>query len=288
MPKIFTEEFLERMRAEKSGAASRKRKKSIHSKGETTVKKGKNTRIQKKGTKSDKVCVGACKADGKCGCLVQGGGKLSGHVGCTEVDRALEALGVNPKNANLCTKAAIMRGHIKIRGQAGDLEQEIIKEKGECGHMIIATLGDLLKQADYVEGCANASVTCKECNYERTCVATVCEGNFSFGSGKVHYHCRQCPGFGQCNGDHRDAHCSSCGGIGCGKHYFRGMTGFSCDNCNKSRSQQSMPARKASFRLDMADQADGEPTRKKGKWRFAIAGDLGQIGAAYQAAWEAG
>jgi len=213
----------------------------------------------------------------KCGCLEQGRGKLDGHVGCTEVDRALEALGVNPKDANLCTKAAIMRGHIKITGQAGDLEQEIIKEKGECGHTIIATLGDLLKKTDLAgldsgEDCGNATVSCKECNYERTCVVTVCEGNFSFESkfdpGKLHIHCRQCPGFGQCNGDHREAHCSRCGGIGCGKHYFRGMTGFSCDNCSKSKRQrQSRPVG------DMVDHSDGEPTRKKVKLtlRFAIA-----------------
>ena len=174
MPRIFTEDFLERMRAEKSRSASGKGKKPVETfkqtnkaetsgKREKTVKKGKKTG---KGTTPDQVCVGACKMGEKCGCLVQGRGKLDGHVGCTEVDRALEALGVNPKDANLCTKAAIMRGHIKITGQAGDLEQEIIKEKGECGHTIIATLGDLLKKTDLAgldsgEDCGNATVSCK-------------------------------------------------------------------------------------------------------------------------------
>ena len=179
MPKIFSEKFLEGMRSEKSGGASGKGKKTVEpsrqsSKANTsrkgtktaTVKRGNKARIQKKGTKPDQVCVGACEVSEKCDCLVQDGGKPSGHVGCTEVDRALVALGVNPTNANLCTKAAIMRGHIKITGQAGDLEQKIVKEKGECGHMINVTLGELLKQSDlsgidYGEDCGNVSVTCK-------------------------------------------------------------------------------------------------------------------------------
>ena len=178
------------MRAEKLRSASGKgrrpgetsrqtHKAKTPGKGKTTVKKGRKTRIQKQGT-SDEVCdqvcdgdhggdqgVGTCEVGEECGGLVQGQGKpTSAHVGCTEVERALEALGVNPENANLCTKAAIMRGHIKITGQAGDLEQEVIKEKGECGHIIIATLGDLLKQTDfagldYEEECGNATVTCK-------------------------------------------------------------------------------------------------------------------------------
>ena len=200
MPKIFSEKFLERMRSEKSRGASGKGKKTVDplrqsskantSRKETkiaTVKRGNKARIQKKGTKP--VFVGACEVSEKCDCLVQDGGKPSGHVGCTEVDRALVALGVNPTNANLCTKAAIMRGHIKITGQAGDLEQKIVKEKGECGHMISATLGELLKQSDfpgidYGEDCGNVSVTCKECHYEleRTYVVSICEGNFSLES----------------------------------------------------------------------------------------------------------
>jgi len=149
----------------------------------------------------------------------------------------LEALGVNPKNASFCTKAAIMNGYIKITGVEGDLEQAVVEEEGECGHMIIATLGDLLKQPDYAgldyeDGCENATVACKECDYGRTYVTSICEGKPSFDCGKFHNHCRLCPGFGQCIGDYREAHCSRCG-----KHYFRGMTGFSCDNCKKSKKK---------------------------------------------------
>jgi len=203
-----------------------------------TMDKGKKPTVPKK----DQACVGTCKPGKNSGCPIKGRGKPSSHVGCTEVDRMLEAMGVNPKQASLCTKAAIMKGHIKITGEASDLEQEVVEEEGECGHTIIATLGDLLKQPDYAgldyeDGCENATVTCKECDYGRTYVTSVCEGKPSFDDGKFHNHCCQCPGFGQCIGDYREAHCSRCG-----KHYFRGMTGFSCDNCKKKKKQQRKPA----------------------------------------------
>ena len=59
-----------------------------------------------------------------------------------------------------------VKGHIKITGEAGDLDQAIVEQEGECGHMIIATLGDLLNQSDYAgldyeDGLENATVTCK-------------------------------------------------------------------------------------------------------------------------------
>jgi len=264
MPKSFGEIFLEKYKAgmiPKLGApktsvtpgkgktvkTTRKGNKaetSVKGKKIATVNKGNNKATSKKeGKQSGQGCVGTCKAGKNSACPIKGRGKPSGHVGCTEVDRMLEAMGVNPKNASLCTKAAIMKGHIKITGEAGDLEQAVVEEEGECGHMIIATLGDLLKQPDYAgldyeDGCENATVTCKECDYGRTYVTSICEGKPSFDSGKFHNHCRQCPGFGQCIGDYREAHCSRCG-----KHYFRGLTGFSCDNCKKKK--QRKPAGKA-------------------------------------------
>jgi len=235
----------EELKDEKSGvtktAVTSGKGKMVKTSGKAeTSGKGKKTGTMENGKKTttlkkDQVCVGTCKPGKNSGCPIKGQGKPSGHVGCTEVDRMLEALGVDPKQASLCTKAAIMKGHIKITGEAGDLEQEVVEEEGECGHTIIATLGDLLKQPDYAgldyeDGCENATVTCKECDYGRTYVTSVCEGKPSFDDGKYHNHCRQCPGFGQCIGDYREAHCSRCG-----KHYFRGMTGFACDNCKKKK-----------------------------------------------------
>ena len=49
------------------------------------------------------------------------------------------------------------------------------------------------------------------------------------------------------------------------------MTGFSCDNCNKSKRQrQSWPVGESSFRWD---RTDGEPSRKKVKLRFLAIAD---------------
>jgi hypothetical protein len=48
----------------------------------------------------------------------------------------------------------------------------------------------------------------------------------SFDSGKFHNHCVECPDFGTCLGDYREAHC-----MDCGKHWFAGMSGFACSHC---------------------------------------------------------
>ena len=158
-------------KAEKSGASKKSENGKTGKKGNNGGPswEGKTTGTVKKGMKGatpKKVCVKTCKAGKKSGCPIKGRGKPSGHVGCAEIDRMLEALGVNPNNASLCTKAAIMKGHIKITGEAGDLDQAIVEQEGECGHMIIATLGDLLNQPDYAgldyeDGLENATVTCK-------------------------------------------------------------------------------------------------------------------------------
>ena len=113
-------------------------------------------------------CVENCKAGKNSGCPIKarGRGKASNNVGCADIDRMLEAMGVDAKNASLCVKAAIMKGHIKITGKEGDLEKVVHKEEGMCGHMIEATLGDLLKQPDYAGfdyemGLENVTVVCK-------------------------------------------------------------------------------------------------------------------------------
>jgi len=230
--------------AEKSGVTKTAGTSGKGKTGKAPVKGKKAETPGKKTGPVKKVCVETCKPGKKSGCPIKGRGKPSGHVGCAEVDRMLEGLGVNPKTASLCTKAAIMKGHIKITGEAGDLEQSVVEQEGECGHTIIATLGDLLKQPDYAgldyeDGCENATVTCKECDEGRTYVTSVCEGNPSFDSGKFHNHCHECPGFGQCIGDYREAHCDRCG-----KHYFRGMINvYKCDNCK--RKKQKTPAGQA-------------------------------------------
>ena len=188
-----------------------------------------------------KTCVETCRPGPRSGCTTRGKGKPAGNLSCAEVDRRLEALGVNAKKASLCVKAAIMKGLIEITGEdKEELNQVVHSEKHEfCGHIIDATLGDLLEQPDYAgldyeDNLQNATELCKVGNcaedeekesylWGRTYVTGLCEGRPSFDSGKFHNHCIECPGFGQCIHDYREAHCDNCG-----KHYFAGNRGFPC------------------------------------------------------------
>ena len=64
-----------------------------------------------------KTCVETCRPGPRSGCTTRGKGKPAGNLSCAEVDRRIEALGVNAKKASLCVKAAIMKGLIKIKGE---------------------------------------------------------------------------------------------------------------------------------------------------------------------------
>ena len=128
----------------------------------------------------------------------------------------LGQMGVDVETASRCVKAAIMRGHIQISGEEGDLDKVVVEEKGDCGHRMRATLGDLLRQPDYAGldyevGLQKSTVVCQEegCQSEegRTYVTGICEGEPRFDCGKFHNHCVECPGFGQCHDDYRNKHC---------------------------------------------------------------------------------
>ena len=180
----------------------------------------------KKKAKAKKVkdtCVETCTAGPKSGCTIRGKGKPAGNLSCAEVDRRIEALGMNPNRASLCVKSAIQKGFIKITGEdKEELNQVVLsgvqEYNGGCwfGHTVNATLGDLLRQRDYAgldyeEGCMNATVVCKECEddpentdeVQRTYVTEICTGEPKFDDGKYHNHCWACPGFGMCIGDYR-------------------------------------------------------------------------------------
>lgn len=208
-------------------------------KAEEPLKKKARARGSAKKVK-DKTCVETCKPGKRSGCTIRGRGKPAGNLSCAEVDRRLEALGVNATNASLCVKAAIQKGLIEITGEdKEELKQVVYSDTGRCGHNIDATLEDLLKQPDYggndyENGLEEATVLCKEPDCAeteeaegkeegRTYVTRVCEGRPSFNDGKFHSHCPECPGFGICIGDYREAHCDECG-----KHYFSGLQGFPC------------------------------------------------------------
>ena len=109
-----------------------------------------------------------CKPGKRSGCTIRGRGKPTGNLSCAEVDRRLEALGVNATKASLCVKAAIQKGIIEITGvDKEELKQVVYTEAGDCGHDIDATLGDLLEQQDYGGNdyemeLMKATVLCKE------------------------------------------------------------------------------------------------------------------------------
>jgi len=189
----------------------------------------------------DKTCVETCKPGKRSGCTIRGRGKPAGNLSCAEVDRRIEALGVNAAKASLCVKAAIQKGLIEITGEDKEELNQVVHSETHafCGHDIDATLGDLLEQPDYggddyEMGLENATVLCKVGNCAedeekdsylrgRTYVTRVCEGRPRFNDGKFHSHCPECPGFGICIGDYREAHCDECG-----KHYFAGNYGYPC------------------------------------------------------------
>jgi hypothetical protein len=96
---------------------------------------------------------------------------------------------------------------------------------------MVARIRDLLFQpdegGDYEDYSYSATVECPECEY-RVYLDSLCAGrpSESNGGGKGFNHCRECPGFGCCIGDIREAHCRACG-----EHYFAGTGGMFACSC---------------------------------------------------------
>ena len=155
-----------------------------------------------------------------------------------------DSSGDDDESKGNCVKAAIYKGFIEITGSPDDLKMVVYSEEGECGHIINATLGDLLKQPDYAgtdyeDGLQGATVVCtvKGCDPEyegmgRTYVTNLCTGSPYFTNGKAHNHCNDCKIFGECIGDYRNTHCDECG-----DHYFAGFrAAFECP-CQKEEEE---------------------------------------------------
>jgi hypothetical protein len=142
------------------------------------------------------------------------------------VNDALAAAGLkNPAGASMCARKGIQKGYITLEG---GLDKVVFSGRcSECGTTLTSTLRDVLAQPDYAgldyeDGGQNGALQCEECECGYY-VTGMCNGRMEQDSGKFHNHCRECPGFGQCIGDYREAHCSNCG-----KHYFQGLSGFAC------------------------------------------------------------
>ena len=143
-----------------------------------------------------------------------------------------EHLGISAseaEDANDCFKAAVLKGHITL-DESSSLDTVLHSASCYCcsGGPLECTIRDVLDQAacgdDYGDGGEGAAIQCDECggNY----LSGLCEGRPHYTGGKFHNHCSECPDFGTCMGDYRNAHCHDCG-----NHYFAGMSGFSCEAC---------------------------------------------------------
>ena len=151
-----------------------------------------------------------------------------------QVHAMLTAVGVDdPQRVSCCLKRGIQRGYIVIDGDGDGLDAIICSGKCMCCSKVHSvTIRDCLYQSDYggndyEEGGVNGAIQCEDCM--GIYVTRLCQGEPQFDSGKFHNHCTECPGFGQCIGDYREAHCS-----GCGKHYWAGFGGYgSCSRCSR-------------------------------------------------------
>eukprot|EP01083_Nonionella_stella_P177770 625813_1 len=156
------------------------------------------------------------------------------------VHKRLAELGVDrPEHVSRCLKRGIQRGFISLddpEGGSSALDKVVVNDSCDnCGESMAVTVRDLLEQSDYgddyEDGSDGASAVCpsEDCG-SKWYFTRLCEGKPDRSDGKFHNHCSRCPGFGQCIGDYRMTHCGRCN-----KHYFAGLSGFACDNCERRR-----------------------------------------------------
>ena len=131
----------------------------------------------------------------------------------------------DPEKVNKCLKKGIQKGYFAIDGP-GSLDEVILLGKcsnRDCKRDLVVTIRDVLYQSSngiyYIDRDNEGAVHCgsENENCYRKYVTALCEGEPRLDSGKFHNHCEECPGFGKCIGDWREAHCASCG-----KHWFAG------------------------------------------------------------------
>lgn len=156
--------------------------------------------------------------------------KTGRGMSVAQVHAALTAAGYeHPEVASACIKKAIQRGHVSLQ-----VKKKVFSGRCcGCSATLSCTLEEALGQSDYggndyEDGGENGALQCEECE-TGLYVTGFCEGNPSVDSGKFHNHCTECPGFGCCIGDYREAHCPTCN-----RHFFAGCSGFSCPTCSKS------------------------------------------------------
>eukprot|EP01049_Picozoa_sp_SAG25_P011598 SAG25_NODE_1439_length_3023_cov_1.781806_3_plen_586_part_01 len=155
----------------------------------------------------------------------------------SEVHAFLRRAGVErPEQVNPCLKAGLMNGNIPVAphliavaDSSSFLETVLLEAPcNSCAAPLTCTVRDALWQPssgghDYCDGNQGGAVQCQDCEghyVSRLCLEPQQRG---LESGKFHNHCEQCPRFGTCIGDYRQAHCSRCK-----DHFFMGLSGFRC------------------------------------------------------------
>ena len=142
----------------------------------------------------------------------------------------------DPESVNPCLKRGIQRGYYQIDGPQS-LDKVILKGGCSCcSEQIDVTIRMSLYQStignDYEDGGEGGAVQCEDEECGGQYITRLCEGKPELDSGKFHNHCTECPGFGKCIYDYRNAHCDECN-----KHYFCGLSGFGCDNCARKQGR---------------------------------------------------
>lgn len=144
----------------------------------------------------------------------------------------------NIRGVNLCLRAAVLNGHFKVTEAT---TEDTVLYSGHCvccGRTLSVTWGEALFQTcyaglDYEDGGESAAIQCRSGECGGNYITGLCEGRPSFDSGKFHNHCGECPEFGQCIHDYRNAHCRNCN-----EHFFQGLSGFQCQNCGNGKANK--------------------------------------------------
>lgn len=146
-----------------------------------------------------------------------------------------------------CLKSAWLQGFVPLPTSVAEMREDMFFNMGcnNCGRNVGCTQYDALMQPDcggfdYCDDNQEGALQCRNAydededeDEEGGCghgmyLSCLCSGRRQGRSGKFFNHCTECPDFGTCMDDYRMGHCQNCGA-----HYFRGNSGFPCDDCGQ-------------------------------------------------------